>query len=67
MSKLTAVFNTKKQLSAFIVKAKACNFSTPVCGDTVNMVSFTIAVKSATSFVYSLADKLDGTIYNTAS
>jgi hypothetical protein len=67
MTTLNAVFTSKKQLAAFIVKAKACDFETPVCGEAVSMVRFTIAVKSATDFIYSLADRLDGTIYSTAS
>lgn len=66
MATLNAVFSNKKQLAAFIVKAKACNFETPVCGESVCMVRFIIAVKSATDFVYLLADRLDGTIYTAA-
>lgn len=67
MTTLTAVFTSKKQLAAFIVKAKACNFETPFCGEAVSMVRFTIAVKSASDFVYSLADRLDGTIFDSAA
>jgi len=66
MTKLLAVFSNKKQLAAFIVKAKACSFDVPFCGESVATVTFTISVKSATSFVYSLADRLDGTICSAA-
>ncbi len=66
MTKLVAVFTSKKEMAQFVVSAKACNFDSPVCGDTVCMVNFTIAVKSAASFVMSLADRLNGSVYDAA-
>lgn len=63
-TKLKAVFGCKKNLATFIAKANACDFETPVCGEVVAMVSFTIAVDLAKDFIYSLADRLDGTIYD---
>jgi hypothetical protein len=67
MSKLVAVFTSKKELAKFIVSAKTCDFETPACGEVVSMVRFSIAVKSATDYVYSLADRLNGTIHESYS
>lgn len=63
MTKLVAVFTNKQELAKFIVGAKACDFETPTCGDVVCMVRFAVAVMCATDYVYSLADRLNGNVY----
>lgn len=64
MKKLVAVFTSKEELASFIVKGKACDFDAPFCGDSAFMVTFSIAVKPATDYIYSLADRLNGIIYD---
>lgn len=64
MSNFIVNFSNAKQLGAFIAKARACSFGEPFCGECAFMVSFTVSVKCAESYILDLADRIGGVVYS---